>query len=206
MGRLKPRERPEWVSEETDYLILRALLQAGESDGLRFTELLRNTKLSRDTLSRHLKDLFKDGLIYHNYLTKHYSISQGGLKTLEIYERQNVLQRAKYSYTLSSIDQESLKTISHVKFVSLGDMLIAINEFVTGLVNGLRSTGMLLPSFQKEDYEILKKCITFSIYSDKPLKEEELQHSKKMPRKLLFVFGFDEDKFKDLRKSESHTL
>jgi len=200
MGWLKRGKWSDWVSERTDYLILKALDEARESGGLRFTELLRKTKLSRDAVSRHLKDLFKDGSIYHDYLTKRYSISQGGSKKLHKYEMENALRSVKYSYTLPSIDPKSVKTTSHAKFVSVGDMLIAINEFVTELVKGLRSAGILLPSFEKEDYEILKKCIAFSIHSDKPIKEEELQHHKKIPRKLLFIFEFDGDKFKDLKK------
>jgi DNA-binding transcriptional ArsR family regulator len=176
--------------------------QTSDFDGFRFTKLLKNTELSRDTLSRHLKDLFKQGLIKHDYLTKRYSISHDGLEKLGIYERLNVLRDPKYSYTLPSIDQENIQTLSSAKFVSLSDILVAISEFTTGVADAFRSAGMLRPSFLKEDYKILEKCITFSIYSDKPLEEENLQHSGKMMRELLFVFWFDKDKFEDLRKAE----
>lgn len=200
--RLKPGQKPRWAKEQTDYAVLNALRKASDSDGLRFTKLLKNTKLSRDTLSRHLKDLFKQGWIKHDYLTKHYSIAHDGLEKLEIYERQNVLRDAKYSYTVPSIDQETIKTLSSAKFVSLGDELIAISEFITALVDAFRSSGMLRPSFAEEDYKILKKCITFSICSDKPLEEEDLQRSGKIVRELIFVFWFDKDKLGDLRKAE----
>lgn len=198
MARLKPGEKPGWVKERTDFLILKVLFQA-DKPGLRFTELLKKTELSRDTVSRHLRDLFKQRLIDHDYLEKRYSILPDGLKKLEMYEVQNVLRSAKYSFTLPSIDQDSVQTLSSAKFVSLGDMLIAIEEFITRLVDAFRSAEMLRPSFREEDYKILRKCITLSICSDKPLEQEDLRRSR-IIRELVFVFSFDKDKFENLRK------
>jgi len=69
--------------EEIELLILMHLEKA-EDTGLRFSELLEKTQLSRTTLSAYLKELFKRKLIDRNYLTKRFTISPDGLEVLRI--------------------------------------------------------------------------------------------------------------------------
>jgi DNA-binding transcriptional ArsR family regulator len=211
VARLKHGEKPEYAKEETDYCILNSLRQAGESGGFRFNDLLGNTKLSRDTLSKHLRALFDEKLIYHNYLTKHYSISHNGLKKIEMYDKEKAVRAAKSIFDLQSINKKDIEELLRERSFKLGDVLLAINEFLTEYLVAAKSAGLFDQSFHKADYEILRRYVTFSVYSNEPLKETKTNTSAKKlmwPQKLLFIFAFDRDRFVgDSQLSEfSHKL
>ena len=187
MPKIRVGEKPEWVKDETDVSILRALHEARESGGLRFTHLWEKTKLSKDTLYRHLRDLFAKGWINYNYLTKCYSISQNGLNKLET---SRIKEKIRYGHNLSSPNDLA-------GFVSMGEMLIAIQGFLASFIKAARSAGLLRENIGKEDFDRLRQCVQLTVYSDNPLREANYKRIKEglhMARELIFIFSFDTDK------------
>ena len=166
MPKLKKGQKPRWASEETDFVILRCLEQSRDHGGLRFTELFRNTKRSRDTLTRHLKDLFKKNMINYNYLTKRYSITRLGLETLQKQEELTFLGSSQLN-----VKADAFTELSSKDFTKIAEGLAKALEHT--MRKGFISTigGVM---------DVPKDCISFSIYSGSKRKGSAVKNARRL--------------------------
>jgi len=154
MPKIKAGQKAEWVAQETDYSILKALHTTLE--GYRFSELLRSVKpkISRDTLARHLRILYTRKLIGYDKLNKRYFITDNGFDWLKIYDRLSLLQSKKWVY--KGVPSK----------IEIPDMLVKVLAIL--------QVKVLNDSIQKVAVqESFEKAFSWDFYSDLPIELDE---------------------------------
>ena len=198
---------PPWRRKRECQRAIRDALRQGKKT---FGNLLDETHASRSTLAFHLKEMHKKGHVERETDPKDYRITY---------------------YSLTSKGRGELHRQEDIDTLASAEFLLFSPEIITGLTDALfkflePSIRQYILTLEEEDFKLLKECITYSIYSDKPLKNEirdyvrglaELAATsmlsefaistrrdaiKKIPN-ISLVFKFDRDKIDEyLRKVE----
>jgi DNA-binding MarR family transcriptional regulator len=175
-----------------------------------FGNLLDETDLSRSTLAFHLKEMHKKGHVERETDPKDY--------------------RIRY-YSLTSKGRGEVRRQEDIDTLASAEFLLFSPEIISGLTDALikflePSIRQHILTLEEKDSNLLKECITYSIYSDSLLKNEVREYAselaelatasmlsefvistqrqviKKMPN-ISLVFKFDKDKIeKYLQKVE----
>jgi DNA-binding MarR family transcriptional regulator len=141
-----------------------AIIKALKDGEKKFGQLLKETGMSRSTLAFHLKDMHKEGDVNRRTDPKDYRVTCYSLTS----EGRRELHR-----------QEDIETLSSAELIFPPPKMMA--ELADKLVKFLEpSIRQELLHLELEDSPILKECITFSIYSNKPLKGEGTDYIKSL--------------------------
>jgi len=165
---------PPWRRKRECQRAIRDALRQGKKT---FGNLLDETHASRSTLAFHLKEMHKKGHVERETDPKDYRITY---------------------YSLTSKGRGELHRQEDIDTLASAEFLLFSPEIITGLTDALfkflePSIRQYILTLEEEDFKLLKECITYSIYSDKPLKNEIIS----------LVFKFDRDKIDEyLRKVE----
>jgi DNA-binding MarR family transcriptional regulator len=133
-----------------------AIIKALRDGEKTFGQLLNETGMSRSTLSFHLKNMHKNREVNRRTDTKDYRVT---------------------CYSLTSKGSIELHRQEDIETLSSGELMFPPPKMMAELAD--RLVEFLKPAIQQEllhmemkDSPVLKECITFSIYSNKPLKGE----------------------------------
>jgi DNA-binding MarR family transcriptional regulator len=153
---------PPWRRiKECQKAIRNALKQSKKT----FGNLLEETGLSRSTLAFHLKEMYKQGHVDRemdltDYRVTYYSLTEKGKG--EIHKQEDVDTLAFASEFLFPPPEVTARLADAiVKFLKP-----SIREYVLTL--------------KKEDVRFFKECVTYSVYSDEPLKNEVKNHVERL--------------------------
>lgn len=201
------RGGPPWKRTKESQRVIRGALRQGKKT---FGDLLDETDLSRSTLAFHLKEMHKKGHVKRETNPKDYRITY---------------------YSLTSKGKGELRRQEDIDTLASAEFFLPSPEIIAGLTDALLkflepSIRQHLLTLEEEDSKLLKECMTYSIYSDSPLKNEVRDYAsrlakltakfmlselvistrrhviKKIPN-ISLVFKFDRDKIdKYLQKVE----
>jgi len=123
-----------------------------------FGNLLKETKMSRSTLASHLKEMYKKRHVERETDPKDYRITY---------------------YSLTSKGRGELRRQEDI------DTLVSSPEIIVGLTDALikflePSIRHYIITLEEKDSNLLKECITYSIYSDSSLKNEVRDYAREL--------------------------